>query len=233
MRTLHKAGCAILGLLLWSALQAADSPDSPQQYDIELLIFQNLVDNDGGEVWPTDYSGWYDEAAGDAAAAEAQQAVKWLPDSSLHMQAERTALDRSSRYRTLSYLAWRQPVVDRDHALALEIPARPRSDTAWVDGTVRVAVERYLHLYLDLQLHLPAGTVSDATGTAGSTAQLQLPDIRLTEQRRMRSKELHYFDNPRFGVIALITPYEPPAGPAAAATSVVPADAAEKPVTAP
>ncbi len=25
----------------------------------------------------------------------------------------------------------------------------------------------------------------------------------------MRSKELHYFDHPRFGVIALITPYQP------------------------
>jgi len=27
---------------------------------------------------------------------------------------------------------------------------------------------------------------------------------------RMRSKELHYFDHPRFGVVALITPYKSP-----------------------
>ena len=38
-----------------------------------------------------------------------------------------------------------------------------------------------------------------------------VPEIRLKERRRMRSKELHYFDHPRFGVIALITPYTPPA----------------------
>ncbi|MGB5299133.1 MAG: CsiV family protein, partial [Thiogranum sp.] len=36
-----------------------------------------------------------------------------------------------------------------------------------------------------------------------------VPEIRLRQQRRMRSKELHYFDHPRFGVIALITPYQP------------------------
>jgi hypothetical protein len=30
---------------------------------------------------------------------------------------------------------------------------------------------------------------------------------RLDETRRMRSGELHYFDNPRFGVIARVTPY--------------------------
>ncbi len=229
MKTMHKAGCAILGLLLWSAGQAADSNASPQQYDIELLIFQNLVDNDGGEVWPVDYSTWYEEAVGSGAAAEPGQTVNWLPDSSLHMQAERAALDKSSRYRTLSYLAWRQPVVDRVSARALTLPDNARPDKAWVGGTVRVAVERYLHLYLDLQLHLPAGSaVPDPTGTVDSGVQPRLPEIRLTEQRRMRSKEIHYFDNPRFGVIALITPYEPPAEPA-----TVPADGDEKPEAAP
>jgi hypothetical protein len=30
----------------------------------------------------------------------------------------------------------------------------------------------------------------------------------------MRSKELHYIDHPRFGVIALITPYETVQAPA-------------------
>jgi len=37
-----------------------------------------------------------------------------------------------------------------------------------------------------------------------------VPDIRLKQQRRMRSKEIHYFDHPRFGVVALITPYKSP-----------------------
>ena len=34
----------------------------------------------------------------------------------------------------------------------------------------------------------------------------QVRNIRLKESRRMRSSELHYFDNPLFGVLALITP---------------------------
>ena len=71
---------------------------------------------------------------------------------------------------------------------------------------MRVAVERYLHLYLDLQLH-PA---NQRVATSAGKLNIELPEIRLTENRRMRSKEVHYFDNPRFGVIALITPYESP-----------------------
>jgi len=73
-----------------------------------------------------------------------------------------------------------------------------------VEGTVRVAVERYLHLYLDLKL-------VDTTLTLNADfSDYDLPEFRLNQHRRMRSKELHYFDHPKFGVIALITPYVPP-----------------------
>ena len=33
---------------------------------------------------------------------------------------------------------------------------------------------------------------------------------RLSERRKMRSTELHFFDHPRFGALALITPWEAP-----------------------
>jgi hypothetical protein len=226
MKLLQKSAC-LLGLLLSGAALAADPADSPRQYDIELLVFQNLVAGDGGEIWPPDVSDWY-EATPVTEAVPLK--VQWLPESSYHLKAERTALNRSSRYRTLAYLAWRQPVLDRADARALELPSSPRGNGAWVDGTVKVAVERYLHLYLDLQLHLPQSAVATVgSDLSGDSVEAQLPEIRLTEQRRMRSKEVHYFDNPRFGVIALITPYEPAAetptetSPAPTPTEVSPA----------
>jgi len=143
--------------------------------------------------------------------ATAPLSVTWLSEENLNLTAERNALGRSSRYRPLAYLAWRQAVYDRSRAQPMTLPAPGNTRNSYVDGTVKVAVERYLHLYLDLQLHLPAGTVQVETGQAS-----ELPEIRLTEKRRMRSQEMHYFDNPRFGVIALITPHETaetPSGP--------------------
>ena len=38
-----------------------------------------------------------------------------------------------------------------------------------------------------------------------------LNNHRLMEHRRMRSKVLHYLDNPEFALLILITPYEAPA----------------------
>ena len=51
----------------------------------------------------------------------------------------------------------------------------------------------------------------------------------------MRSRELHYFDHPRFGMIAMVTPYdapedEPEPEPEAEAATVEP-EAADMPVS--
>ena len=199
-----------LTLLTVSVLLApaviAETNEPPRQFEIELLIFRNLVENDGGEVWPVDYSDWFEESV-DAEQTEirTETALTWLPKSQFRLSAQRNALARSAPYRPIAHFAWRQTVLGRRQAKPVELPtATTRPDRARVDGLVRVAVERYLHLDLNLRLHLPEINTQEATMDYG------VPDIRLKEQRRMRSKELHYFDHPRFGVIALITPYEPP-----------------------
>jgi hypothetical protein len=37
---------------------------------------------------------------------------------------------------------------------------------------------------------------------------ISVQDVQLTEKRRMRSKEIHYLDNPEFGMLILITPID-------------------------
>lgn len=178
----------------------------PLQYEIELLIFENLIVADNGEVWPADYSDWFEESVDEPAHSPAgTEQREWLTEASqMRLVAERNTLGKSSRYRVLAHMAWRQALSDRSRAQAFDIPVDKMTGKNYVDGTVRVAVERYLHLNLDLQLHMAR---QDFTARM-SEAEFESPEIRLTESRRMRSKEVHYFDNPRFGVIALITPYE-------------------------
>jgi hypothetical protein len=203
-------------VLIASALVApaviAETDENPRQFDIELLIFRNLVENDAGEVWPVDYSDWLEEPVdSEQPDTLTQMAVTWLPKSQFRLSAQRNALARSAPYRPLAHLAWRQLVPDgRQRAKPVALPnAGNNPDKAYVGGLVRVAVERYLHLDLDLRLHLPASAAPATLPESESESEYGVPEIRLRQQRRMRSKELHYFDHPRFGVIALITPYEP------------------------
>ncbi|HHJ15373.1 MAG TPA: hypothetical protein ENJ80_01610 [Gammaproteobacteria bacterium] len=220
----HFLRALVLGLLLCNTAGAAET--ATREFEIELVVFQNLINNDGGEIWPVDYSEWFadpyldeeqDPAAAEAAKPGSITAIDWLPESAYRLVAERNALGRSSQYRPLAYFAWRQSVLDRNQAQPVDLSSEThKKNGAYVDGTVRVAVERYLHLYLDLKLHIPINNEQL------ELMEYDIPEFRLAEHRRMRSKEIHYFDHPRFGVIALITPYEKPPEPEVSEPAAVP-----------
>jgi hypothetical protein len=212
---INSARPVFCALLFFTSLSATVyAAEAVRQFDIELLIFQNLSADDGGEVWPIDYSEWFDDDSveqGDPEPGKATRTSKratrviWLGRDALHLQAEQHALKRSGNYRPLRHLAWRQTVLDRNRAQEIEIPPSNAEGPVKIEGTVRVAVERYLHLYLDLKL------IDTTLALKTGFSDYDLPEFRLQQRRRMRSKELHYFDHPKFGVIALITPYTPPA----------------------
>jgi hypothetical protein len=159
--------------------------------------------------------------------------------------------------RPLAHLAWRQIGLDADKAIPVHITSGDGQQVfsgeriPTLEGTARLHRARYLHLELDLRYFrpdlsalqpTPAATPSEPEAPAGPpgagaepTEGLQQPTpretvpmyFRLTESRRMRSREIHYFDHPYFGVIALITPYEPPKAttPPSEATIAEPAQA--------
>lgn len=197
----------IIFCLLLTNQAAAQSIHSGKQYNIELLVFQNLAPSDNGESWPVDTTALEDEQAEplDAEFAEQARPVHWLKRNQLHLNQQAGAVARSAGYRKLALYAWRQVVLDRNLATPMTLPAStPTRTGAWVDGTVMVSVGRYLHLDLDLEFH------QQQAAQALELQAYETPEFRLVEQRRMRSQELHYFDHPRFAVIAIITRHEEP-----------------------
>jgi len=96
-----------------------------------------------------------------------------------------------------------------------------------LSGTIRVSVSRYLHIATDLHYRAPVWlreTVEVVDTNSGSNISSffgvqptnttnmvvereVITDFRLLETRRMRSTEIHYYDNPKFGVIVMATPY--------------------------
>jgi hypothetical protein len=115
--------------------------------------------------------------------------------------------------------------------------ARDRTLPA-LDGTLRVHRARYLHVQADLLYYRPlAGGSTPASSSGNQTTPAPLPDspdtalieqllaeadatprlFRLTESRRMRSRELHYLDHPLFGALVEAWPLELPAAAAPAA----------------
>jgi hypothetical protein len=155
------------------------------RYDVEVIVFRNLAASDDGEQWPANTT----VAGNGFARTPLQQGPEDLPDSQFALNGVAGALQRSGAYQVLAHRLWRQSAYDRHSAIPYLLHTSPGSSGREVDGSITLIRERYLHLAVDLTL--------------------TSPDVlyRLDETRRMRSGELHYFDNPHIGVIARITPY--------------------------
>ena len=99
----------------------------------------------------------------------------------------------------------------------LERQAATRHDGLYeLEGKITVALSRYLHTYTDLVLRRPRRSADAVANTASEDSFLAtyyadtriLHNHSLKEHRRMRSKNLHYLDNPEFSMLILITPYD-------------------------
>ena len=95
----------LLVAVLTAPAVSAETDANPREFEIELLIFRNLVQNDGGEVWPVDYSDWFEESVdSEQPDAPTQAAMTWLPKSQFRLTAQRNALARSAPYRPIAHL---------------------------------------------------------------------------------------------------------------------------------
>ena len=106
-----------------------------------------------------------------------------LGSSSKRLSGIASRLSNKAGYRPILHQVWRQRVISPKNAK----PLRLTSSSGPLDGTIKVSVRRYLHVDLDLLLKSGKG-------------------YRLQAKRRMRSREIHYIDHPKMGVLVLITP---------------------------
>jgi hypothetical protein len=203
--------CVLAALCCLLAQAAA----SAALYDVEVIVFRNLAARDDGEQWPAATTG----LDSGFVRSPLQETLENLPESQFTLNDVAGALQRSGAFQVFAHRLWRQGAYDRHSAVPYLLHTTRDGGHYELDGSVTLIREHYLHLAIDLTL-----------GAPGSL-------YRLDETRRIRSGELHYFDNPRFGVIARVTPYgadEPESEDAAGAgeTNAVPdeeADSAAEP----
>lgn len=203
---------------LFIMLPVAASQAASQEYDVEIAVYASLRADDGQERWPTPKTFPATEQALDLGEGGTQL----LTGGPHNLQAIVDTMRRSSLYRPLLHWRWRQPGWERGQAKAIhvQIPAgsslpltqvatgtskfllqqlRNNLDTGIIDtvgqplldGTLTLTRSRYLHMAVDL-IYIDPNT--------GMPMQLE-------ESRRMRSGELHYLDQPRFGVLVQVTPH--------------------------
>ncbi len=98
----------------------------------------------------------------------------------------------------------------------LVTPLQKKEGFYELEGRIIITLSRYLHTQADLVLRKPATMQNMVERTDNLNTEIEndsfigkkLLNYGLNEKRRMRSRKLHYLDNPQFGMLILITPYE-------------------------
>jgi hypothetical protein len=190
----------VTGLL---AAAAAGPAIAQSYYDVEVVVFELLNSNAVPNVPPSasaNAAPGVSVAAGASTSAETATTApapeitdvpggrfELLPADRLLLKPEYQQLRSSKSYRPLLHQGWRQQVLGPRASVPRTL--LEQTGAGLLSGDVKVYAETYLHIDLDLSFDVPGEGI-----------------FRLRDSRRVRSKETHYFDSARFGVLIRLTP---------------------------
>ncbi len=187
-----------LAALLAGALPAAAEDSPGPVYNVEIIVFRANSAQGGAENWSEEAG--VRSVAGDESASGSSQVgrfVALLPSSAWQLNELENRLRASGAYVPVAHVAWSQTASAWGTRAGFPL-ARLGIDAPGLTGNVFLERGQFLHLGMSLGWTLAAPP--DGLGAAPGTA------FTINESRRVRFYERNYYDNPAFGVIALVTP---------------------------
>ncbi len=200
---MHAHTRVVLVLALWCVWVL---PAAASGYQVEVIVFAYAQPNADGEQFSVDEG--LPTAQGLALLADGEPGsgtvLTKLPASSQRLNGVLAALRRGGKYRPLLHASWILPEGGRIRGVYVSTAATadlPAPDMEQVMGSVRLRVTRFLHVDMDLA-YFPGATAPGVTAESG----LQQADhVRLTESRKIKFNEVHYFDHPLFGALLQVS----------------------------
>lgn len=188
--------------------------DSRRQYLVEVIVFKHEgPDSSSGELWTAREF----ELPAPPQPKTAPNPIPVEYTELKHLNNALQALRTDARYRPLTYRAWLQPLSGRNQAPKVPISA-PSSFRAGVyamskplDGSLRVFESHLLFVEVDLTARFGHGEPSFTTARPGvdagtpATFDRGPTAFRISEKRRVKLNEEHYFDHPKFGALVRVS----------------------------
>lgn len=172
--------------LLGTLTAGAASADKESTYEIEVVVFENrLPELIGDEMLARDAETRIKKLES-AVTPEAAVSEPYLRPTITSL------LDQDGHYRVLAHQHWQQTIDARTVAKPVRVLA---TNPAELEGTIRFFMSRHLHLDVNLLFR-------DVTAGSGDVV------YRLSEQRKLKSQETHYFDHPKLGVLIRVMPLD-------------------------
>ena len=110
----------------------------------------------------------------------------------------------SDNYKLLAHFGWVQGSRSKQRALPIRLTSNKFATDIIPIGELKLYASRFLHIQVDLK----ATQCTDTDKTSEHSSQACVNQVYTFKQnRKMRSRELHYLDNPVFGMLIYVTPF--------------------------
>lgn len=183
---------ALLGVFYGPlAFSAPPDKDKESTYEIEVVVFENRLPELVGDELLT-----RDPAKAKVRNLESAIVPKKIEGDSFLQPAITKSLEQDGHYRVLASLHWFQTVDARSIAKPIRVTSINPDE---LDGTIRFFMSRHLHLDVNLVFR-------ETVAAAGTEPVANV--YRISEQRKIKTQETHYFDHPRLGVLVRVMPVE-------------------------
>ena len=215
----------ILRIIILTMLICIAQTSHAKDYIVEMIFF---VDTHGGNSVHISTDPVIPDLSGAIILNDKAVSQGFIPypREALFLENQANALSKSGRYKVIKHLAWLQPGLAREEAIPVRIHAgknysdefqeRSFAQTTFsdqtenikhpvneLDGTIKVVLGRYLHVYTDLAYRKPYDVNRTSLNNALGKERV-LADFAIKSHRKMRSKTLHYIDHPVLGILVEI-----------------------------
>jgi len=190
-------------------------------YQVELIVFGRSESNPQ-ETWPADIKLTYPENIALIPESGSSDNLTSVPTNERLLNAQAATLARSGSYTLLYHQAWRQIIYGSKTNLAIA-GGKIFNGHHELEGSISLSVAQYLKIQTNLWLtkfapvgddvtelwpelpNLPSAFANDVDKSQANPIQRI---VKLSQERTMRSNEVHYIDHPLMGVIIKIIPVE-------------------------
>jgi len=185
-------------------------------YRVEVIVFEHLYSDGDGEVWDK-VPGLPDRERLITVSQDATGAsgpfYQGYPEGDRRLAGIYSALRYSKQYRPILHMAWQQPGLGASRARNVQVRKEEGMATdsglevplLKVDGVVKIRSTRLLHVDVDLAYFFqPVPETFLLTGMVEGTEEPPRY-ARITESRKIKLNEVHYFDHPLFGVLLQVS----------------------------
>ena len=177
-----------------------------RSYEVELLIFEHHHQVDDEALIPQ-FGRSVDLRFALEQAERRASMIQPEPALDGHLADINTRLTASRTYDVLYHVRWLQQSAQLPHAPRVGISLPSSSTQTGIHGIVRLYATDLLFVDTIMRFDLVPTTHSNkASRQSGASAER--PVHFLKQKRRVKFKEIHYLDHPRFGLFITVWPVD-------------------------